>query len=111
MGAGQVERVNGAVLERLSSLVIDERHWDRYLEKVRWSINNTTNISTGKTPNESFLGYRPKNREEAYLVHLVQMQKTKEKMLQLNIRNKNSRNYNVGELVVCKFEYPADGQS
>jgi len=57
-GNGQVERINAVVLNRLITVIDEENHWDRYVEQVRFVINNTTNRSTGHTPHQLLMNYR-----------------------------------------------------
>jgi hypothetical protein len=129
--AGQVERINGVILERLTTLVTNERHWDRFLEKVRWSLNNTRNETTRKTPNELLMGYRPRNREEAFLIHdleiptasenLAGLRQAVDKQIQINQskmkkrdekqRKKQPRIYVEGDFVLAPNIVPADGKS
>ena len=37
-GNGQVERVNGVVLDRLISIIDQEERWDRYIEQIQFAI-------------------------------------------------------------------------
>lgn len=64
---GQVERMNRVILDALTSSVDDEERWDQEISKVRWGINSTVSSTTGKSPYEVFLGYRPRGVNDAYL--------------------------------------------
>ncbi|KAJ8911033.1 hypothetical protein NQ315_017399 [Exocentrus adspersus] len=64
---GQVERMNRFILSALMASTEDETHWDEAVSQVRWGINSTVNSSTGKTPYEVFLGYRPRGINDAFL--------------------------------------------
>lgn len=46
---GQVERFNRTLLEAINKTTINERDWDKCLNKVVWGINNTVNATTGFT--------------------------------------------------------------
>lgn len=70
-GNGQVERYNRTILDALSARVSEEDKWDREVYKIRWALNNTVNKSTGKSPSELLLGYRPRNRIEVVLLNDV----------------------------------------
>ena len=65
--AGQVERANATILERLIALLPAEDQWDKYLHRVTMSINNTVNEATGASPNELLFGYRPRIASVAFL--------------------------------------------
>lgn len=58
--AGQVERVNNVVLEKLTAMIPEEKTWDKDLDRIRMSTNNTINETTRKAPNELFFGSRPR---------------------------------------------------
>lgn len=71
--AGQVERVNAVVLDKLIAIIPDEVSWDKYLSRVTMSINNSVSESTGKTPNELLLGFRPRQSTEAPLANEIDL--------------------------------------
>lgn len=54
--AGQVERMNAVILDKLISIIPEEKSWDKYLDQVKMSINNTMHESTKISPNELFFG-------------------------------------------------------
>lgn len=57
---GQAERCNQTILNSLTKYNIynDERDWDMHLGKLQWSLNNTINATTQKTPSEAFFGMK-----------------------------------------------------
>ncbi|CAK1597933.1 unnamed protein product [Parnassius mnemosyne] len=58
---GQIERYNKTLVESLASANHGhpENEWDTVLFKVQWSLNNTINKGTGKTPAETLFGVVP----------------------------------------------------
>jgi transposase InsO family protein len=59
--AGQVERVNSIVLDKLIAILPDERTWDKYLDQVKMSISNQISETTRMSqPNQLFFGFRPR---------------------------------------------------
>ena len=127
---GQVERYNRTVLHCLSARVEDERLWDREIEVVQWSLNNTLNKSTAAMPSQLLLGYQPRNKVRAKLLNEVAGSKIKEsrKALRKRAAEKivvqqayNKRKYDLrrappkiykkGDAVGVLREAPSDGES
>jgi hypothetical protein len=52
-------RYNRIILNALSASTDDERKWDEAVKSIQWGLNTTLNKTTGKTPYELLLGYRP----------------------------------------------------
>jgi transposase InsO family protein len=73
--AGQVERINAIVIEKLTAMISDnEKTWDKYLDQVKMSINNAVSETTKKSPNELFFGFQPRTTAEAPLVHELHLE-------------------------------------
>lgn len=53
---GQVERFNRVIAPALAKLSEDPKKWDRHVEKVEFSINNTVCRATGETPSRLLFG-------------------------------------------------------
>ena len=58
-GNDQVERLNRTVLNALATSSENEESWDEAVQMVQFSINNTLNKTTNKTPSELLMGYKP----------------------------------------------------
>lgn len=43
---------------------LDEKDWDTNVTKLQWSLNNTVNKSTGKSPSEKVFGQRTTGQTE-----------------------------------------------
>lgn len=69
---GQVERYNSTLLAALSTTIQEEREWEKALAKVQFSMNNTINSSTGKTPSEVLMGYKPRSEPDAKITNEIQ---------------------------------------
>jgi hypothetical protein len=69
--AGQVERMNAVILDRLIATIPDEETWDKYLNQVRMSLNNTVSETTKVSPNELLFGYQPRTTAESFLAHEI----------------------------------------
>jgi len=130
-GNGQCERVNATILNRLATLIDDEYHWDRYLEQIRFAINNTTNRVTGFTPHELLMNYTPRPRNTAFLLNLLSTmepdaQTAREKRaiaerriteVQRKEQAKDARKrhftktFKEGDQVLIKYHAPPDGTS
>lgn len=54
----QIERYNRTILSSLFTVNhgLDERGWSAHISKLRWSLNNTVNKSTGRSPAEGAIG-------------------------------------------------------
>lgn len=70
---GQIERYNRTILESLAATNhgMDERSWDENVGRVQWSLNNTKNKTTGKTPAEIVFGFRTVNESEGPIVNAL----------------------------------------
>jgi transposase InsO family protein len=67
---GQVERMNSTILHSLaSSLEEGEDKWDRNVSKIQFAYNSTINKTTGKSPYELMMGYRPRNKGDAFVTN------------------------------------------
>lgn len=64
---GQVERLNGVILNTLKTLAAEEERWDEQVRQVQFAINNTVNESAGKTPSQLLLGFKPRQSTDAIL--------------------------------------------
>jgi len=64
--AGQVERLSAVVLDKIIASIPEESTWDKYLDQVKMSINNTISEAMGKTPMNYFLDSDPGQRQKQY---------------------------------------------
>jgi IS30 family transposase len=64
---GQEERYNRTILNAISASTDDERNWDEAVQHVQWGLNTSLNKTTGKTPYELLLSYRPKQANDSFL--------------------------------------------
>lgn len=66
---GQIERYNRTILNSLAAMNhgLDEKDWDTNITKLQWSLNNTINKSTGKTPAEVVFGQRTTCQNEGII--------------------------------------------
>lgn len=74
---GQVERYNGTILACLSTSIKDEKEWDKKLPQIQFSLNNTTNDTTRKTPCELLMGYKPRSSADSILTCEIQKERPK----------------------------------
>lgn len=70
---GQIERYNRTILESLATTGygMDERMWDENVGRVQWSLNNTQNKTTGKSPAEIVFGFRTVNQSEGPILNAL----------------------------------------
>lgn len=130
---GQIERYNRSILSSLVALCHDgdDRHWDTHVPKVQWSLNNTINRSTGKSPTEIFFGRPSVNVTEGHLHELNAndpipndtLQKIRDnasakiREQQDNMKHRydrtrcNARSYKVGDLVMVQRVTKTPGES
>lgn len=136
---GQIERYNRTILESLAATNhgMDERIWDEKVGRVQWSLNNTKNKSTGKTPAEIVFGFRTVNESEGPIVNALnearlgisQNEELSRDEIRLLAQESTKRNqeymkkyfdntraptkfYKVGDLVMIPNHHnPADGKS
>lgn len=66
---GQIERYNRTILSSLAAINFDcnDADWDLKVPKIQWSLNNTVNRGTGKSPAEIVFGYRTTNPSEGII--------------------------------------------
>ncbi|XP_046744294.1 KRAB-A domain-containing protein 2-like [Diprion similis] len=60
---GQVEKVNRTLLPVIQANLLEQehdRHWDKNLKRVAWSLNSAINKTTGRTAFEMLYGYNPR---------------------------------------------------
>lgn len=71
---GQIERYNRTILNSLAAMNHgqDEKDWDSNVAKLQWSLNNTVNKSTGKTPAEIVFGQTTNSQSEGILKGALQ---------------------------------------
>lgn len=68
---GQVERMNKVILASINASTDNEDRWDDCIDRVQWGINTTVNSTTGKSPYEILMGYRPRGMNDAFLAHEI----------------------------------------
>jgi hypothetical protein len=62
--------MNSTILHSLaSSLKEGEDKWDRNVSKIQFAYNSTINKTTGKSPYELMMGYRPRNKGDAFVTN------------------------------------------
>lgn len=64
---GQVERLNKTVLNILLATTLEEERWDENVRAAQFSINNTVNKSTGRTPSKLLFGFEPRGGADILL--------------------------------------------
>lgn len=130
---GQIERYNRSILSSLTALCHgnDDRHWDKHVPDVQWSLNNTINQSTGKSPMEIIMGRPSIHISEGHLHDIndknekidVNVQKIRdeasfnitkqqEKMkLRYDKKRCKARKYEVDDLVMVQKNTKTPGES
>lgn len=126
---GQIERYNATILSALTATISDEREWEKKLPQVQFAMNNTVNTTTGKTPSELLMGYRPRGVSDAPLTVEIQkdrpttsnlfesrkvasartrvaQEKSKERY---DRKRKTPKEYREGELVLVKKQRTGEG--
>lgn len=70
---GQIERYNRTFVNLLSAANYGkpENEWDISISKIQWSLNNTLNKGTGKTPAETLFGVAPTGSCDSHMNALV----------------------------------------
>lgn len=135
-GNGQIEKCFQFATSALKcfSADKDERDWDLNLPAVQWAMNAMKNRTTGESPQMVLLGYRPRNILHNKLLHalrdetdlgseveslpdirqraLERMTSAAEKQAERhNTTHKTPLSYSEGDLVLLRYEPPADGGS
>lgn len=66
---GQIERYNRTILNSLAAMNHgrDEKDWDTNLGQLQWSLNNTINKGTGKSPAEIVFGQKTIGQSEGMI--------------------------------------------
>lgn len=127
---GQIERYNRTIVDALTAANHDkpENQWDLALPQIQWSLNNTFNKTTGRTPAEVLFGLRPTGLSDSFLnpivaeVHNEQLDveevrdEVSNKILDSQARQKirfdrvrkNPKVYSIGDLVRVERETRAD---
>uniref|UniRef100_A0A1B0CDY7 Putative pro-pol polyprotein n=1 Tax=Lutzomyia longipalpis TaxID=7200 RepID=A0A1B0CDY7_LUTLO len=131
---GLAERCFRIVGEALRSMSENESgsDWLKNLPVVQWNINSSRNRTTGHSPQELLLGFRPRNalgnvlanaimddipREDINLAEI--RDSAKERIHQIETRRVENHNethkaphkYEVGDLVLLRWEAPPTGSS
>ncbi|CAK1588626.1 unnamed protein product [Parnassius mnemosyne] len=88
---GQIERYNRTILASITALCHgeDDRNWDLHINQVQWSLNNTVNQSTGKSPTEIIFGKNTVNASETHLHEIISSKDISPETIQ-KIRNEAS---------------------
>ncbi|CAK1579718.1 unnamed protein product [Parnassius mnemosyne] len=89
--SGQIERYNRTILASITALCHgeDDRNWDLHINQVQWSLNNTVNQSTGKSPTEIIFGKNTVNASETHLHEIISSKDISPETIQ-KIRNEAS---------------------
>lgn len=90
---GQIERYNRSILASLTALCHDQddRDWDIKISQVQWSLNNTINQGTGKSPTEIIFGRATVSTAEGQLHEINRSEGIDETSVE-RIREKVSEN-------------------
>lgn len=128
---GQVERYNATILQALASSINSERDWEKKLHTIKFVLNNTKNASTGSTPSEILMGYKPRAPADAPLTVEIQperpvvknlkekradvsrkiAQDQKKQKIRFDRHRLRPRQYKDGDLVVVLRKPVGDGGS
>lgn len=128
---GQIERLHRSILSVLMTGILEGDLWDHNVSSAQFAINNIKNSSTGKTPSELMMGYKPRYGSDLILRDEVQKiptiidnlllarQEACEKVALIQQRQKKlfdkkrkaPRNYQVGDVVVVQKTEAATGES
>lgn len=130
---GQIERYNRTLVDALTSANHDrpDSEWDLIVPRVQWSLNNTLNKGTGKTPAEALFGvaptgicdslmntvvseaHQPQNLEQIRSdVHEKITSEQQKQKIRFDKTRKDPNRYKVGDLVrIEKDIYTVPGQS
>lgn len=124
-GNGQVERIHRILISVLTKMCIeDEKQWYKHISRVQRCINSTYQRSIGTSPYELLVGTKMKQKEDIELTNLLQeeskeiftekrdsmrtdaklqiLKVQEENRRSYNKRRKESKLYNVGDLVAIK---------
>lgn len=129
---GQAEIINGIAVKCLAMVTEDpdSADWDLRSMEVQWGINNSKHRITGCTPSDVIYRYRADSRVDDPLSREISklnedkgntngkinpteaLRKNREKELKkISQREKKPEKFQVGDLVLIKWEAPATGQS
>lgn len=113
---GQVERLNGIIINVLSKLSIeDPTKWYKFVDKVQQIINSTYARSTNTTPFELMTGIKMRTKEDVRIKELIESEMIKQfengrielrkraKEQILKIQNENKRSYNLRRKVANRY--------
>lgn len=122
---GQVERLNSIIISVLSKLSVDDpTKWYRNVNRVQQAINSTFTRSINTTPFELLVGVKMRTKDDLQIRDLINKEavavfneerselrmKAKTQILKLqnenkkdyNLRRKQARQYDVGDLIAIK---------
>lgn len=71
---GQIERYNATILDASRTSSKTEKEWAKILGKIQFALNNSVNSTTGKSPNELLMGYKPQNPSDAFIINELDLQ-------------------------------------
>ncbi|XP_011883963.1 PREDICTED: uncharacterized protein LOC105571101 [Vollenhovia emeryi] len=126
---GQVERYNRMITPMLAKLCEAPSRWDRVLDKIEFSINNTVCRVTGETPTRLLFGIEQRGPANDSLREIIERNVNVEQNLdalrekasrklneeqrkgteRYNLRRKAARKYKVGEYVEIRNVEKAAG--
>ncbi|XP_011859081.1 PREDICTED: uncharacterized protein K02A2.6-like [Vollenhovia emeryi] len=126
---GQVERYNRMITPMLAKLCEAPSRWDRVLDKIEFSINNTVCRVTGETPTRLLFGIEQRGHANDSLREIIERNVNVERNLdalrekasrklneeqrkgteRYNLRRKAARKYTVGEYVEIRNVETAAG--
>lgn len=117
---GQVERYNRTIVDAITTANHNrpENEWDLRLPQIQWSLNNTINKSTGRTPSEILFGTQTTGVSDGFMNTLVseshtpvdrdEVRSNAESRIQINQQEQKERfdkshkkptQYKIGDLV------------
>lgn len=126
---GELERYNATTLDALRTTINKEKEWEKRLPEIQFALNNSVNATTGKTPSELLMGYRPRNPAEAIINVEIQpnrpivnsLKELREEVYQQIKRKQNNqkkrfdkkrkiaRKYEVDDLVLVQKQHTTEG--
>lgn len=87
----------------LLTSTLEEERWDENVRKIKFAISNTVNKSTGETPSELLLGYKPRDGIDTVLKDEVTQ--VKNMVIDIHIEREKAANRNIEAQTKYKRTY------
>lgn len=114
----QIEKYNSTITNAIATMATAEgQDWDQNLRSIQWSLNNTSNKTTRRSPHEFLFSYTPRNEDDTSLSDLRRRAQERIRLDQLALKRrydskrKESENYQEIDMVLFKREPIATGMS